>query len=1052
MSTTTPKAQPSQRKLGLLAAGIFAVLMVLGVSIAGRINAPDYGAWTGIRPLETKLEMLEAFAAQGDVDALILGSSITEFGFSARLFSELMSKQLGRPYRAFNFASGGAEPRTLPKLYRLARTVAKAKTVFVVVPAEPKLSEKIPLSSPDHALMNAPVGLVIDHPFLLDFSRIAWNTPALKRAPALRDLAIFGYYKNLAQAVGLESYATDGNGDRLSYLVTWKASDLPIIKENGELAVKPFVDSGAGAAAASRLDRMLEQYFSRRDIAALEELRTLVERDGGKLHVISHAGAASLWGPLTTKPEVEQGRRDFFEALTKKLNAGFWDVAAVTQVPDYAVSDVTHLNVYGAEIFTRNTVAVASGAALPEPHAMSAREEIPSLTIFPTRDITFNPVSALVFRPAGEEHPLLKFRTVMSLAVPNLPKDDLFVGLRMPDGHDVVAPAVALGPGDFVSEVELPSSERPQGIILRLLHGAGPAKIALAAPLEDYEWLHSYPRTPLRAPPAQAPVHVLALPPARVAGQPLFVATSPASPPGEVRLKLAQLDAAQAAPVDLGKPSPAAGQLMKAALPSGLAQGSYELQLYDANGRIVAKAAPLRIEEAPAAFTVPAVRIVEGAGNGPSGVKVAWSGINKPDRQDWIGLFPAHGARETRIDLRYTDGRSSGEMFFTMNRPLQRGEYEFRLFAAGTWRELAATNPFSVGTIPPAEVVAPPTNAAAPPNPAPAPPPPMMAAPGVPTLATEPNPSIAAGSVKVTWSGINQPSPHDWIGIFAANAKAEERIDLVATGGRAAGEVKFPMSSALSQRIGPGLYEFRLYSGGGWKLLARTQPFKFETAVPAPSPGLVLRAGVPRISVDAEPKIASGGVKVEWAGIDTPGPNDWIGVFPVNGKMEDRLDYLLTGGRAAGEVRFPITSALAQRVSSGQYEFRLYTGAWQLLARSNPVKFNASPVSAAGEAGGPARLAADPTTPLQRQFARVTWTIFGKGSDDDWIGLYSMGAKPEERLDFMQLRGKSEGVLEFPISRHIASTLKQGQYEFRLYRRWTLLARSGPVTFTSEPR
>jgi len=93
----------------------------------------------------------------GELDAIVVGSSIVDFGFSAELFSKLMSAHLGREYRMFNFASGGAEPRTLPALYRFARLAGKPKAVFVLAPAEPKLRNTVYERSPDYTLQNAPV-------------------------------------------------------------------------------------------------------------------------------------------------------------------------------------------------------------------------------------------------------------------------------------------------------------------------------------------------------------------------------------------------------------------------------------------------------------------------------------------------------------------------------------------------------------------------------------------------------------------------------------------------------------------------------------------------------------------------------------------------------------------------------------------------------------------------------------------------------------------------------------------------------------------------------
>jgi len=164
--------------LALVAAACFAAVAAIGYAIISIVPLPGYAAWTGVRPLESKLARLETFCAAGDVDALAFGSSIVDFGFSAETFSTLMTRRLGRPYRVFNFATGGAEPRTLPKLYRFARTACKPKAVFVIAPAEQRLREELAKGSPDHALEAAPVGPALHDQRLLALDKALWSRPS----------------------------------------------------------------------------------------------------------------------------------------------------------------------------------------------------------------------------------------------------------------------------------------------------------------------------------------------------------------------------------------------------------------------------------------------------------------------------------------------------------------------------------------------------------------------------------------------------------------------------------------------------------------------------------------------------------------------------------------------------------------------------------------------------------------------------------------------------------------------------------------------------------
>jgi hypothetical protein len=729
MNADTNPRGSSRSTLGyaLAAAAIFAIVLAAGYGLLSRLKVPDYGAWTGIRPLETKLHMLQAFARQGDVDAIVIGSSIVDFGFSAELLSDLMSKAQGRPYRAFNFATGGAEPRTLPKLYRLARTVSRPKNVFVVVPAEQKLREEIYEGSPDFTLRNAPVGDALNHSWLLSLNRWLWSTPILRNAPATRDFAIYGQYRNLQAAVGMEVYALNEHGDRESYLMTWKIEDLPRVKGGNEAAVRPFPQDADYSAAS--MQRMLDFYFARTDSNAFEELRGLVEGDGGKLHLIAHAGAATLWGGPGTNADYSRARRDFFKAIAWKLGAPVIDPTEAVNMPTYDVSDVTHLNVYGARAFTRAAFAALSGRTVERE---SDDMQAPPAGLFPTTDATFNQFAALVRRPANQAHPLLHFQMVNSSAVPPLPTDDLFVALRTPEDIDIVVPAIALGTNDFVAEVKLPPNARAEGLVLRLLAVDGPQKTALSNPLANYEWLTSYPRLPPvaavsldtaqltareRAAPAPAAppaaLDVLALPPSRVAGESLYIALRAHQPvPPTLGVRLAPLALQKAAFVDLGAMPWNGAGLLKVTLPATLADGEYDIRIHDpATGVHLGQSQRIQVFHTAPVATLARVapsgtpRVSDGS------VQVAWSGVRKPDEHDWIGLFPVGGRPDTRLDIVFTRGMPAGEMRFPLSPAivpkLAAGDFEFRLYAAGGWRLLAQSERFAFDT-----------NAVTPPRPA----------------------------------------------------------------------------------------------------------------------------------------------------------------------------------------------------------------------------------------------------------------------------------------------------------------------------------------------
>jgi hypothetical protein len=490
---------PRGARTALAAAGAFAAVVALAWVVLAHLQLPDPGGWTGIRPLERKLDLLDVYAHGGPVDALVMGSSIVDAGFSAALYSRLMSRHLGRDYRAFNFAIGGAEPRTLPRLYRLARLVARPRSVLVVAPPEPRLRDEITPVSPDAALLAAPVGPLLERDLLLRASRLVWSTPIARSAPALREMLLTGHVDSLARALGSDAFPVDAHGDRVSYAVIASTENLRLYRAELQAAVAPYPRFGP---AAPGLRSMLDFYFSPLDAAALEELARLVHADGGELHLLAHAGAASLWTGPVGNPAFDRGRADFFAAFAAALGADFHDPVPSAALPLAALADDVHLNSYGAEIYTRAAFAAVTGEPAGGAGPLDAATEGPAGS---GRDAAggggFGPDRFLVCRRAGETAALLHLRVVSSLAVPPLPADGLSVAVHTPDGRERLLPARALGSGDIVARMDLAPSPRPQALVVQVLHDESGRPVPVRNPLAAYEWLASSPR----AMPAPAP-------------------------------------------------------------------------------------------------------------------------------------------------------------------------------------------------------------------------------------------------------------------------------------------------------------------------------------------------------------------------------------------------------------------------------------------------------------------------------------------------------------------------------------------------------------------
>lgn len=458
-----------------------AVLVVaLANFVMGYSELPTYGVWTGIRPIEDKLKKLEEFAKEGPVDALVFGSSIADFGFSAELYSKLMSEKLGRPYRVFNFASGGVNLTTISDLYSIARTVVKPKAIFLASSAQPKRSEELLHHSPDYILNHAPIGAMFNHPIQLQISKFIWTSPLIDKAAALREKIMFGSYKNLI-GEGMDTYMVTASGDRISYTAGQAGLDhMRRLRQVFEEQIKPFTNQ-------TELEFSVAQrhFFSAIDITAMEDLRTIAKKDNVMIHVLAHSFAGPLWMTSTGNLEYKRARTQYFEILTKSIDGSLLNPLDGLGIPDYAVMEDTHLNTHGAHIYTR---AIFEAKNRLGELNLTRIDEFEQASLEPARskEATFNAWSAVVLRERNVVNKSLKCRFVQSIAVPPLPPSDLFFALRMPDGTDMISPARQLNTGEYEASFDLEKNDKKQALIFRLLYGA--AKNPMNAPLASYVW------------------------------------------------------------------------------------------------------------------------------------------------------------------------------------------------------------------------------------------------------------------------------------------------------------------------------------------------------------------------------------------------------------------------------------------------------------------------------------------------------------------------------------------------------------------------------------
>jgi hypothetical protein len=271
-------------------------------------------------------------------------------------------------------------------------------------------------------------------------------------------------------------------------------------------------------------------------------------------------------------------------------------------------------------------------------------------------------------------------------------------------------------------------------------------------------------------------------------------------------------------------------------------------------------------------------------------VSVQWAGITSPTPSDWIGLYQSGAADRAFLAWMYVNCSSTaglaaaaGSCAFTTPASLASGAYELRLFANNSFVRLATSNTFTV------------TVAAL-------------------SLTASPVTVGSGETVSVQWARIASPTPRDWIGLFAPGAAdtafvAWTYVSCSKTPGTAvaSGTCGFTIPSNRS----PGTYELRLFANDSLVRLVTSNTLTVTTS----------------LSVSPATVAAGGAVTVQWAGIASPTPTDWIGLYQSGAADRAYLAWMYvscssTAGlaAAAGSCAFTTPAALAP----GTYELRLF--------------------------------------------------------------------------------------------------------------------------------
>jgi hypothetical protein len=208
---------------------------------------------------------------------------------------------------------------------------------------------------------------------------------------------------------------------------------------------------------------------------------------------------------------------------------------------------------------------------------------------------------------------------------------------------------------------------------------------------------------------------------------------------------------------------------------------------------------------------------------------------------------------------------------------------------------------------------------------------------------TNQNPSVSAapvtasgGSITVTWSGIVNASPTNWIGLYLPGAPSTAHncnwmyvsCSKTATIARASGSCIFPLPSGLVS----GTYELRLHAPSSWTAIARSSAISISGSVAS---GLTF-------SLNSATATRGSSITVSWSGIANAAPTNWFGLYlpgaaswAHNGNwMYVSCSKTAVAARVSGSCTFPLPLTLAP----GSYQMRLHAPAsWAAIATSAPL-------------------------------------------------------------------------------------------------------------------
>jgi hypothetical protein len=350
-----------------------------------------------------------------------------------------------------------------------------------------------------------------------------------------------------------------------------------------------------------------------------------------------------------------------------------------------------------------------------------------------------------------------------------------------------------------------------------------------------------------------------------------------------------------------------------------------------------------------------------------------------PTATDWVGLVPVDGADGGSVVWTYTTGAANGSLALSVPASAPLGTYEVRLFAQNGFARLATSNTVKIG----------------------------------PTASVTPSPVAAGANVTVTWAGMLNPTPKDWLGLVPLNAPDASYVARAYLTGRASDTVPFVLPAGLAA----GQYEARIFANDGWQ-------------VSVVSNVITVTPPTTSISVNAVTTVAGGVLTADWNAIAAPTATDWIGVYAIGAPAANYVTRVNTNGQASGSTTLTLPGALPV----GDYELRLFSNnTFTRLATSNQISVVAGPVVRVVQ-----------TSVAAGSTVTATWEGIAAPTSTDWVALVKVGGSETGYVSWTYTNGAASGSGSVAVP---AGT-EPGSYEIRLYRQNTFerLASSNVVS------